>query len=107
MLEIWNKQENLIFPDGKVRTPEEIFKIYGWSQHTDTVIKKQGNITVSVDNLAILCEIYGVEETLSPEDALIKINQVIELQKQAAANPAPSAEERIASMLEFQALNSL
>ena len=102
MLQIWNKTDNLVLADGKRRTPEEVYNEpgFGWARYADTVlIDVQGGITVAIENLAILCDIYGIDTKLSAKDALAAILDAKQLQKQAMENPSDT--ERIAAALEF------
>ena len=106
MLKVWNKQDSLILPNGKVCTPEEVYQDYPWARFAETVIIGiNGGITSSIDNLSILCDAHDVVELESGEDTLLAIKNKIENDKLKALEP--TAEERIASAMEFQNLMSL
>ena len=106
---IWDKKENVILPDGNVYTPEELMEVnpFGFTKYAVTVLGMHGNITYEVQNLDILKSMYNIAED-NDEAALAAFIQAKETEILAeAAEPEPSAEERIAAALEYQNLISM
>jgi hypothetical protein len=104
---IWDKQENLITPTGKIFTPADVFAEYPASQ----VPGIKYIIADQPINMAVFMEfeqtknVYksigaNITDNMSDEEVLLAIQDFEE-------NPpvaSPTAEERIASALEFQNL---
>jgi hypothetical protein len=75
MVFIWNKTDNLLFPNG-VKTPAEIFLSYPWSKTVSAVVTTDAEgIVTGWDRLGILMSNNGVEnvETDTPEVKLQKV----------------------------------
>ncbi|MHB1154058.1 MAG: hypothetical protein ACYCWE_20295 [Eubacteriales bacterium] len=97
MLKLWDKQTNLIFPNGAPRTPEQVYAEYPWARYVGVAVNT-GVVTTCIENMEILRDIYKIDESLTDTEALTAI-QII---KDTVVEPEPSAEERIAASLEFQ-----
>lgn len=107
-LAFWDKQTDLTFPAG-FRTAKDYLMEHPEFQNCKVVVGVSRGVTLSVDKLGTLCDVYGVPEELDDEAALAYIeNQIAEQQRQAEeASRQPTAEERIAAAMEFQNLNIL
>lgn len=107
---LWNKQTDVILPDGNIYTPEEIMNMsgFGFTRFADTVFGYQGQIVYEIQNLDILKSMHDITES-DPEKALAAIEKAKADAAQAAAETAdePTAEERIAAALEYQNLLSM
>jgi hypothetical protein len=68
-----------------------------------------GELMASMDSLSYLCTRYGIDNTLSEDDAITAIAEAMEAEQeaQAAAAAEPSTEERTAAALEYIAMSSL
>ena len=55
-------------------------------------------------NVAVSLAMYGIDSALSESEAIAAIQEIVNTPPE---EPAPSAEERIAATLEYQALSSL
>jgi len=102
---IWDKQTNLITPIGEVLSPEQVFAKYPASalEGVDYIIV-DGPISMGVfmqyDHTVDIYEEQGVEFT--PEmTKQEKLDAIREFEKRVPEY-VPTAEERIASAMEFQ-----
>lgn len=102
---IWDKQELLITPTGKVFTPEQIFEQYPAAQvdgidYIITDSKINMGVFMQYDETIDVYANMGVEftEEMSVQEKLNAI-RAFETKKQ---EPTPTAEERIAAAMEFQ-----
>jgi hypothetical protein len=104
---IWNKTDNLITPTGKVFTPQEIFAEYPASQveGINYIIADQPiNMTVFME-FEQTKNVYksmgaNITDDMTKEEVLLAIQEF----EENPPAPQPTAEERIASALEFQNL---
>ncbi|MHB1151374.1 MAG: hypothetical protein ACYCWE_21835 [Eubacteriales bacterium] len=87
---MWDKQKNLIFPDGGERTPEQVYAEFPWTRYVGVAINK-GVVTTSIENMEILRDVYNVDtdDLLDDETALTEINTVRAAQRTAAQTPPP------------------
>ena len=108
--ELWDKQTNLILPDGNIYKPEAIMSMngFGFTRFADTVLGYQGQIVYEIQNLDILKSMHNITES-DPKKALTAIEKAKSdaAQTAAAAENEPTAEERIAAALEYQNLLSM
>lgn len=99
MFVFWDKESNLLLPDGKERTPEEIMNNpnWGFTKTLPTVLEKSGDVTLAIENLYILKSVYEIDDSLSDEAALAAIEQAI----YNARHPeflSPSQEARLTAL---------
>lgn len=103
---IWNKQEKLITPSGKVFTPQEVFEQYPASEIIDYIIH-DGSI-----NMSVFIPYESYKENLIEAGMVVEKNdttkQILDkislFEKQRGNNFLPSVEERTVAALEFQNL---
>lgn len=77
MLKFWNKQDNLILPSGVEKTPSQIMNDYPFTKILPTVLEMSGPVTMAIDNLYTLKQIYGIDERLSDSSALAAIEEAL------------------------------
>jgi hypothetical protein len=108
----WQNTGDIRLANGKQVTYDELKSMYPHvaNPNDKTVVtqSRAGNI-LSIDSLGTLCEVYKIDESLTDDEALAAINETVREQAEAAESAAatPSPEERIAAMMEYQALASL
>ena len=89
MIKLWNKTENIIFPNGQAMTPQELMSDpnFGFSKHAPTVIEQIGTTTMAIDNLHILMQVYKIDEALvdDPEAAFAAVLEARAKQAEEAA----------------------
>jgi hypothetical protein len=98
--------------DGKQITFNALAEIFPFvtNPHDRVVVEKDraGNI-LYIDSLGRVTQNFGIDPELSDDEALAAVNAMIQAGKEAVAAAAaePTAEERIAAMMEYQALAGL
>lgn len=108
---IWDRQETLITPIGEVLTPEEVFERFPASrlEHMKYIICD------APVNMAVFMEFEATKEQYKRMGANITddmtdqevLDVIAEFEETPPPDPGPTAEERIAAMLEFQAMMML
>ena len=93
-----------MFPNGEVATPDRIRAQFPAVDTFTHVLEINGNVCQAVMELGALRGIHNIDESLTEDEAIAAIEEIINT---PAPEPAPSAEERIAASLEFQNLVSL
>ena len=102
--ELYDNTKTYYSPIGELFTPEEVSKRYAIvNSGLPIIITTDQTHTIfgGVNTLSQFKAAYDIEDEITDEDALEKI---IELANAPAPEPAPSAEERIASAMEYQNL---
>lgn len=92
------------FPGGKVATPEVIRAEYPATNHFVHVLEVSGEICQAIMNLSALRAMHSIDEALTESEAIIAIEEILNAPQPL---PEPTAEERIASALEYKILESL
>ena len=107
---IWNRTESLITPIGEVLSPEQVMERYPASAlETMKYVICDGPVSMAVfmefESTKEHYRSLGVPITEDMSDQ--QVLDAITTFEQTPPEPVPSAEERIASALEFQALLAL
>ena len=103
-LELYDNTKTYISPIGELFTPEEVGRRYALiNSGLPIVIETDSSHTIfgGYGLLSQYKDMYNIDDTLSDEEAIVKIQ---ELANAPQPEPEPSAEERIASAMEFQNL---
>ena len=97
--------KTFMYPNGELATPERVLADFPAVLTFPHIIEtdEQEQVCFAVQNLAAMRGIYGVDSSLTEEEAIAKIEEIINTEPEYE----PSAEERIASALEFQNMASL
>lgn len=105
-LEIYDGTKTYMFPSGKIATPEIMKKEYPAILAFKHVIitNDAREVCFSILPFATLKSDYSIESSLTDEDAIEAIEEILNTPEPEAE---PTAEERIASALEFQNLMSM
>lgn len=106
ILEKYTGNKTYMYPNGALATVESVTeKFPAWQSFVHVVETDQnGEVMFAFENLSALRGIYNIDAALSETEAIAAIQEIINT---PPAEPAPSAEERIAAALEYQALSSL
>lgn len=105
ILEKYTGTKTYMYPNGHLASPETIERDYPAIIAFTHVIEtdEAGQVCFAIQNLAAMRSMYNIDTSLSEDEAIIalqeKINEVPEIEI--------SAEERIASALEFQNMMNL
>jgi hypothetical protein len=103
-LEKFDGTKTYMFPNGAVATPEVIRQKYPAVDYFTHVIEVNGDVCQAIMNLGAIRNNYKIDSALSEQDAILAIETILNTPPPA---PEPSAEERIASAMEYQNMLSL
>ena len=94
-----------MFPNGALATPEKMLEEFPAVLTFAHIIEtdEAGEVCFAVQNLNAMRGIYNIDATLTEAEAIAKIEEKIN----TVPEYEPSAEERIASALEFQNVMAL
>lgn len=105
-IEKYTGDKTYMFPNGAIATKEAVLKQFPaaltFVHYVET--DENGEIMWAFQNLSAMRTMYEIDSSLSEDEALAKIQEIINT---PPPEPEPSAEERMASAMEFQNLMSL
>lgn len=106
VLEKYLGNKTYMFPNGMIATPEIIEEKYPAVKVFTHVIEtdEAGQVCFAIQNLSAMRSIYNIDKSLDEEEAIQAIQDILNTPPE---EPEPSAEERIASALEYQNLMSM
>ena len=95
-----------MFPNGAIATPERVLQDFPAALTFTHIIEtdEHEEVCFAVQNLSAMRGVYGIDSSLTEEEAISAIQDVVNAPEPEAE---PSAEERIASALEFQNMMTL
>ena len=99
-IEKYNQTKTYMFPNGTMATPQVVQERYPAVNVFEHLVEtdEQGQVMFALQNLAAIRGQMNIDSSLSSDEAIAKIE---ELRNAPQPEPGPSAEERIASALEF------
>lgn len=105
-IEKYTGEKTYMFPNGAIATPEIIKNQFSAVEVFPHIVEtdEAGQVCFAIQNLAAIRSQMGIDSSLSEDEAIAKIE---ELRNAPAPEPEVSAEERIASALEYQNLLSM
>ena len=94
-----------MFPNGHLATKERVLQEFPAALTFTHIIEtdEHEEVCFAVQNLSAMRGVYGIDSTLTEAEAIAAIQEVVN----AVPEVEPSAEERIASALEFQNMMTL
>ena len=97
--------KTFMYPNGEVATPERVLADFPAVLTFPHIIEtdEAEEVCFAVQNLSAMRSIYNIDSSLSEEEAILAIQEVVNTEPEYE----PSAEERIASALEYQNMASL
>ena len=100
-IEKYDGSKTYMFPNGELATPERVKRDYPAVEAFAHIVEtdEAGQVMFAIQNLAAIKSQMGIDMSLSDDDA---INRIEEIRNAPPPEPEVSAEERIASALEFQ-----
>lgn len=105
-VEKYTGDKTYMFPNGAIATKEAVLKQFPaaltFVHYVET--DENGEVMWAFQNLSAMRTMYEIDSSLSEDEALAKIEEIINT---PPPEPEPSAEERMASAMEFQNLMSL
>ncbi|MBE6890351.1 MAG: hypothetical protein E7485_10095 [Ruminococcaceae bacterium] len=106
-LEKYTGEKTYMFPNGAIATKEAVLENYPAAEVFTFVVgtDELGQVMQSMDNLSVLRGVYGIDSTLSEDEAIAAIETILNTPKEAVEEV--TAEERIAACMEYQMLTSM
>lgn len=110
-LKKYQKTDTYVSPASTIMDAEKVRKEFPAASLFTHVVETDptGQMMYGMYNLAAMRSQYGIDSLLSEDDAITALAEAMnaEQEAQAAAAAEPTAEERIAAMLEYQALTTM
>lgn len=107
IVEKYTGTKTYMFPNGALATKEAVLEQFpaalAFVHYVET--DENGEVMWAFQNLSAMRTVYKIDASLSEAEALAKIQEIINTEPEV--DTTPSAEERIASALEFQNLQSM
>ena len=105
-VEKYTGDKTYMFPNGAIATREVVLKKFPAALTFTHFVETDENSEVmwAFQNLSAMRTMYKIDSSLSEDEALAKIQEIINT---PPPQPEPSAEERMAAAMEFQNLMSL
>lgn len=100
----YDNETTYMFPSGEIATPEVIRSKFPAIEYFEHIMVISGNVCQSIQELASMRDFYAVDDNLTNEEAIQIIQDIINAPQ---PEPEPTAEERIASALEYQNMMSI
>lgn len=107
IIEKYTGEKTYMFPNGSLATPEVMLKEFPAVLTFAHIIEtdEAGEVAFAVQNLNAMRSFYNIDSSLSEAEAIAAIQT--EVNKEPEVDTTPTAEERIASALEYQVMASL
>ena len=105
-VEKYTGEKTYMYPNGELATPERMLNDFHSIETFTHIIETDefGEVCFAVQNLAAMRGFYNIDSSLTEDEAIAKIEEIINA---PAPEPEATAEERIASALEFQNMMTL
>lgn len=106
-IELYTGDKIYMFPNGDIATKERMLEQFPAVLTFDHIIEtdEAGEVAFAVQNLSAMCSLYQIDISLSVEEKIAKIEEIINTEPEE--DTSASAEERIAAALEAQVMMSL
>ena len=106
-IELYTGDKIYMFPNGDIATKDRMLEQFPAVLTFDHIIEtdEAGEVAFAVQNLSAMCSLYQIDVSLSTEEKIAKIEEIINAEPEE--DTSASAEERIAAALEAQVLMSL
>lgn len=106
IIEKYTGDKTYMFPNGALADKASVLQQFSAALAFTHIVEtdEKGEVLFALQNLSAMRTHYGVDPELSEEEAIAKIQEIVNT---PAPEPEPSAEERMAAAMELQALNSL
>lgn len=106
IIEKYTGEKTYMFPNGAIATPEVVKAKYPAVTAFVHIVEtdENGEVLWALQNLSAMRTHYGIDASLSVDDAIAAIQDIVNTPQ---PEPEPSAEERIAAALEYQNVASM
>lgn len=107
-LEKYTGDKTYMFPNGSIATKEAVLKEFPAAETFTFVVTTDDGEEVmwGMDNLSGLRASHNIDPSLSEDEAIAEIEAIMNT-PQEPVEQEPTAEERIAAVLEYQVMSSL
>ena len=106
-IELYTGDKTYMFPNGDIATKEKMLASFPAILTFPHIIEtdEAGEVAFAVQNLSATCSLYNIDMSLSKEEKIAKIEEIVNTVPEV--DTTPSADERIAAALEAQVMMSL
>lgn len=106
IIEKYTGDKTYMFPNGALADKNAVLQQFSAALAFPHIVEtdEKGEVLFALQNLSAMRTHYGIDTSLSEEEAIAKIQEIVNAPE---PEPEPSAEERMAAAMELQALNSL
>ena len=108
-IELYTGDKTYMFPNGDIATKERMLQQFPAILTFTHIIETDdaGEVAFAVQNLSAMCSLYQIDLSLSTEEKIAKIEEIINTEPVIEEDTTPSTDERIAAALEAQVMMSL
>lgn len=107
IIEKYTGEKTYMFPNGALATKAAVLEQFPAALDFVHVVEtdEAGEVMWAFQNLSAMRTMHNIDRQLSESEAIAKLQEIINTEPEV--DTTPSAEERIASALEFQTMMSL
>lgn len=107
VIEKYTGEKTYMFPNGALATKETVLKQFPAALAFAHIVEtdENGEVMFALQNLSAMRTFYKIDTALSEAEAIAAIQEKVN--EEPVVDDTPSAEERIASALEYQVLSSM
>ena len=107
IIEKYTGEKVYMFPNGTIATKEEVLKQFPAALAFAHIVEtdEAGEVMFALQNLSAMRSMYEIDKSLSEAEAIAAIQEKVN--EVPVVDDTPTAEERIASALEYQVMASL
>lgn len=107
IIEKYTGWKTYMFPNGALATPEVIQEMFPAVLAFTHIVQtdEAGEVAFAVQNLSAMRSLHGIDKSLSEEEAIAAIQEIVNTEPEVDDTPTP--DERIAAALEYQVMASL
>lgn len=110
IIEKYTGEKTYMFPSGRIATKEVVLEKFPAALTFTHVVEtdEAGQVMWALQNLAALKSIYNIDVNTSEEDAIAKLQEIVNAETEVAeVTDEVTTEERIAAALEYQNILTL
>ena len=107
IIEKYTGEKTYMFPNGALATKEAVLKQFPAALAFAHIVEtdEAGEVMFALQNLSAMRTFYNIDKSLTEAEAIAAIQEKVN--EEPVVDDTPSAEERIASALEYQVLSSM
>lgn len=107
IIEKYNGEKTYMFPNGALATKDAVLQQFPAALTFPHIVEtdENGEVMFALQNLSAMRTFYKIDPSLTEAEAIVAIQEKVN--EEPIVDTTPSAEERIASALEYQVLSSM